>query len=58
MYLLDLVALYITPQQTSVAFGYIRLAACLGLGAQPAKTTLFARGAQPAETQLLSEKGP
>jgi hypothetical protein len=24
MYLLDLVALYITPQQTSVAFGYIR----------------------------------
>jgi len=27
MYLLDLVALYITPQQTSVAFGYIRLGA-------------------------------
>jgi hypothetical protein len=27
MYLLDLVALYITPQQARVAFGYIRLAA-------------------------------
>jgi hypothetical protein len=27
MHLLDLVALYITPQQTSVAFSYIRPAA-------------------------------
>ncbi len=30
MHLLDLVALYITPQQTSVAFGYIRQAAASG----------------------------
>jgi hypothetical protein len=29
MYLLDLVALYITPQQTSVAFGYIRPSALI-----------------------------
>jgi len=33
MYLLDFVALYITPQQASVAFGYIRLAA-FGCGSE------------------------
>jgi hypothetical protein len=60
MYLLDLVALYITPQQTSVAFGYIRLvaASCDTPPAGECGSSWQKPRFLPAETKSMSEKRP